>query len=73
MIVHTNLVELQEQDPLLFADNFDISEESTNIYFFEFTNKIMTKVYYLFFKVGLPRFLEEMRNKLQLSTKPIGD
>ena len=73
LIIHANLAELKEQDPLLFEDSFDISKESTNISFFEFTNKIMTKFYYLFSKVELPRVLEEMRNKLKLSQEPIGD
>ena len=73
LIIHANLEELQEQDPLLFAYSFDISEELAYISFFEFTNKIMAKVYNLFFKVELSRVSEEMRNKLQLSTKPIGD
>lgn len=57
LIIHANLV----------------LEESTSISFLEFTNKIMAKVYYLFFKEELPRVSEEMRNKLQLSTNPIGD
>lgn len=71
--VHSNLAHLQKQDPLLFSDNFNISEESTNIYFFEFTNKIMARIYQLIFYSELPRVLEEMRNKLQLSTNPTGD
>ena len=55
LIIYENLTKLQEQDPILFEDNFDISEESTSISFFEFTNKIMAKVYYLLFKDELPR------------------
>lgn len=72
LIIHANLTEFQDQDPLLFADNFDILEESTDISFFEFSNRIMAKVYQLFFKVELHKVLEEMRNKLQLSTELIG-
>ena len=57
-IIHANLAELQEKDPLIFADIFDISEESTSKYFFEVTNRIMDKVYHLFFKDELPRVSE---------------
>ena len=73
LIIHANLAELQEQDPLLFEYIFDILKESPSISFFEFTNKIMAKVYQLFFNVELTKVLEDMRNKLQLSTNPTSD
>ena len=44
MVIHANLVELQEKDPLLFSDNFNISKEAGNISFFEFLNKVMARI-----------------------------
>ena len=64
LIIHANLAELDEKYPLLFAYNLDISEESTSVSLFEFTNTIMDKVYHLFFLDKLPIVSEEMRNKL---------
>lgn len=54
----------------MFPNNFDLS---ASISFFEFSNKIMAKVYQMFFKTELPRVLEKMRNKLQLNSELIGD
>ena len=43
------------------------------MFLFEFTNKIMEKVYQLFYDTELPRISEEMMNKMQLSTYPTDD
>ena len=69
MVIHANLAELQEQDRIQFVDNFELS---TGISFFDFSNKIMAKIYQMFFKVELPMVSKEIRSKLQLSIELIG-
>ena len=41
--------------------------ETGSMSFFEFTNKVMSRIYQLFFNAELPRFSREIKNKLQLS------
>lgn len=47
--------------------------EAGNISSFDFTNRFMSNVYKLIFNAELPRVLEDMKNKLQLRSEPIGD
>lgn len=70
MIIHTNLLELQKQDSVLFSKNFNISMETGSMSFFEFTNKVMSRIYQLFFNAELPRVFQDMNTKLQLSSEP---
>ena len=73
MVIHANLVELQEKGPLLFFDNFNISEEVGNVSFFEFLNKVMERMYQLIFEQEMPRVFNEMKDKLQSTLEPTGD
>ena len=47
--------------------------ELGKISFFDFTNMVMSNVYKLTFNAELERLSEDMKNKLQLSSKIIGD
>ena len=49
MVIHPNLAELQEQDPIQFVDDFYLSP---NISFFDFSNKIMAKIYQFFLRLN---------------------
>ena len=56
MVIHANLAELQEHDHILFSYNFDMSKESAGISFYEFSNKIMAKVYQMFLRLNYSWF-----------------
>ena len=56
--------EFQNQDPALFSRNFNISMEIGTVQFFEFTNKLMSRIYQMIFDTELPRVFEDMKNKL---------
>ena len=66
MFIHSNLAELRQQDPVLFADNSIFSREARKISMFDFINNIMSKVYHMIFNARFPRVPEEMKTKLQL-------
>ena len=68
MFIFTNQDELHRQEPTLFAPGFSISMENGSLSFFDFTNKLMSKVYKLVFDTELPRVSQEMKNKLQMTS-----
>ena len=73
MVIHSNLAELQERDQVTFLDKFNISMETGSFSFLEFANKVMARLYFLFFDSELPRVSKDMKVKLQLSTEPTRD
>lgn len=73
MVIRNNLEEIQKKDQVIFLDNLNISVENGGFSFLEISNKVMARVYYLFFVSELPRVLDDMKFKVQLKTEPTGD
>ena len=73
MVIHSNLAKLKERDQVAFPNKFNIFVESWSFSFLEFANKVMARIYYLFFDTELPRVSEDMKVKLQFSTMPTRD
>lgn len=73
MVIHSNLEELHEMDQVTFSYKFNIFVETRSFSFLEFVNKVMARIYCLFFDSKLPRVSKDMRVKLQLSTEPTRD
>ena len=73
-LVEFNLSELQGKDPEMFANPDAFSEEAGVFSYFDFTNKVISRIYDIIHEERLPRVTKEMRSGLQLKKgKATGD
>lgn len=73
IFIYTNQDDLQRQEPTLFALGFSISLENGNFSFFDFTNRLMSRVYELIFDTELPIVSQEMNNKIHVTSNHTRD
>ena len=71
MVIHSNPTKQQKRDEVTFLDKFNISVEIKSFSFLECANKVMARIYCLFFDSEILRVLEDMKVKMNLRTTPI--